>query len=384
MTQKCWPGHIGQWMTIGALAIQLFGCGGGEGGTHARGAATAQQRASTAKALSGTATTANGAPVQANEAPTVVHLEQVSSSRVDRTRFDYVFKLHVNGSSVHVRDGVFTVTTSAGGTQVIDGMARAGSVNADRHYMLDDTITLRQDRTKPFDPARLAFSFSGQLADTLTPDGDVQIGPVAFYVTGGRPGHEGGFKSDASDPLAGDDVQLNAIVLGSPANVSYQLLNEAGAVLGTAPLTKLWADRNDHTAILVVPSQPFSIKLAATTASGAVVAWTSDLYSPRRLSARFAPSKGATFRYGDRIDAHVVVSPVQDAGGVQVSLLLPSGFAADRTSWQVTRGASATRLPVQVQAPASGPGGSFYEFVVLSSTGPAAPRWTSRTELLAR
>lgn len=359
-------------MLLMAELLVLAGCGGHDHAPAATAPLQTQgdaqaQRLPRARALS--APLSGGGAVMPHQAPEVVHLAQVSAKRVDRTRFDYVLVLHVRGAGQHIRDGVFTVASTASATQVVDGVARAGTVNAERLVVLADTITVRHDRSVPFDLAKLVFSFEGRFADTVAPAGDLQIGAVSFYVEGGRPGHEGGFKSNDSDPLAGQQVQLNAVITGDVTRARYELLDTTGRVLQDGALARLWAHRDDHTALLTVPAQPFAIRVHAQAASGAPVTWTSDPYTPRLLSAAWVPRSGAAFRHGDRLDGELRVTATPAGQGAEVRLLLPPGFTADRVQWQVPAGAAAQRLPVQVQTPASGPAGTFYDVLVSVSTG---------------
>ncbi len=354
------------WALVASVLL-LVGCGGGRDTAGAKVAASDAPRQPTMRALS--VPLAGGGAVAPHQAPTVVHLEQVSAKRVDRTRFDYVFKLHVKGAGQHIRDAVLTATSTAPGTQVVDGMAQAATLNADRYVVLADTITIRHDRSQPFDVSKLVFSFEGRFVDTVVPAGDLQIGAVTFYVAGGRPGHEGAFKSNDSDPLAGQQVQLNAVINGAVASASYELLGAAGQILQNGTLARLWAQRDDHTTMLVVPTQAFSIRVTAVAASGASVTWTSDPYTPRVLSAALVPSGRTAFRYGDRLDAEVRVTAAPAGQAAEVRLLLPPGFTADRLSWQVPAGSPALRLPVKVQTPASGRAGTFYDIPVAVLAG---------------
>ena len=377
------------WLSLGtSLCVAVLGgCGGGDGKAAATASSAALRIGPTAKALStsqgGATATAVSTAVAPHQAPTIVRLEQISATRVDRTRYDYVFALHVKGSGLHIKDGAFTGTATGIGSQVLDGQAKATSINAGRYYVLDDTITVRHDRTHPFDPTKLVFAFVGTLVDRVSPGG-VQIGTVSFYVPGGRPGHEGYFKSNFAEPLAGQEVQLNVAIQGVPTTVTYQLLELSGSPLSEASLKKLWPERDDHTAMVTVPPQPFKIKVSAVGADGAAIAWVSDTYLPRTLSAAFAPKSGAVFRHGEKLEAAVVVAPVQGAGGARVSLILPPGFTADRTNWLVPTSGTFTRIPVLVQTPASGPASSFYELAVAIKGGLNPERWIATTQLLGR
>lgn len=92
----------------------------------------------------------------------VVELVKVSEVRVSRTGFDFIFKVRVsNPGPTAYKDVVLTLTAAGAGASVIDGAVALGSIGAGASVLAGDTITIRQDRTRPFDPAALVWQIVG-------------------------------------------------------------------------------------------------------------------------------------------------------------------------------------------------------------------------------
>ena len=91
----------------------------------------------------------------------VVSLTKVSETRINRTTYDYVFKITVKNSGQDYA-GVKAKIVSAGqGVTVIDGDVAVGDLAAGASATPTDTITLRQDRTHQFNQADLVWNFTG-------------------------------------------------------------------------------------------------------------------------------------------------------------------------------------------------------------------------------
>lgn len=101
-----------------------------------------------------------GAPAVQAE-PTVVGYELVSSTRVDRTRFDYRYRVRVQNAAPAYTNASFTVTSSVASTQVIEAVVAMGEVPANTSSLSTDTFTIRQDRLVAVNLAALAWRFSG-------------------------------------------------------------------------------------------------------------------------------------------------------------------------------------------------------------------------------
>ena len=84
--------------------------------------------------------------------------ELVSSRRVSRTAFEYEYRPAVIGDQMDRQNVSVEVTSSGGSTEVVDGSAVFGAVQAGETVFSSDTIVLRQDRRSPFDPGVLSYA----------------------------------------------------------------------------------------------------------------------------------------------------------------------------------------------------------------------------------
>lgn len=148
---RCWIHSLGL-----ALALGLSACGGGN--DAAVGTSDGVKRAALAAV----------AASEADQA-TVVAVSQVSEKRISRTVFEYVFNVTVLNSASPQTDVQATVASVGTGTTVIDGLVVVGSMAANAQVTSADTITLRHDRTYPFDLAKLTWRFSGAVPLTAQP-----------------------------------------------------------------------------------------------------------------------------------------------------------------------------------------------------------------------
>jgi hypothetical protein len=88
-------------------------------------------------------------------------LSKEGEARVSRTEFRFDYRVEVaNGGASAVTGVEVTVTSSSPVTQVTDGAASLGFAPAGGAGVTTDTISIVQDRTVPFDPAVLSFSFA--------------------------------------------------------------------------------------------------------------------------------------------------------------------------------------------------------------------------------
>lgn len=94
-------------------------------------------------------------------AAAVTGLSKVSETRVGRTSYEYVFKVTVKNTGGAYRGVVATITGVGTGTMVIDGTVSIGELATGATVTASDTITLRHDRSFPFDTAALAWTFTG-------------------------------------------------------------------------------------------------------------------------------------------------------------------------------------------------------------------------------
>lgn len=139
-----------------ALALGLSACGGGDGVELA--ATNGVKRAGLAAVTK----------AEADQAE-VVAVSQVSEKRISRTVFEYVFNVSVLNGALPQTDVQATVASVGTGTTVVDGLVVVGSMAANAQVTSADIITLRHDRTYPFDLAKLTWRVSGTVPLTAQP-----------------------------------------------------------------------------------------------------------------------------------------------------------------------------------------------------------------------
>jgi hypothetical protein len=132
------------------VLLAMAGCGGGSGQAGDQQAASGRQQA-----------LAVGSPAGGSLAGlSVDSLTLTAERRISRTVFEYDYRLRVaNAGGPLVGVTVALVGTGAG-TQVVDGFAVAGALAAGAMGTTSDTITIRQDRTKPLQLSQLSWHFA--------------------------------------------------------------------------------------------------------------------------------------------------------------------------------------------------------------------------------
>jgi hypothetical protein len=95
-------------------------------------------------------------------------LTLVSSTRIDRTRFEFTYRalLHNDGTR-DVGSASAVLVSSAPGTEVIEATLGFGPTPAGGTSTSLDTVTIRHDRSVRFDPARLAWTITPSFASGL-------------------------------------------------------------------------------------------------------------------------------------------------------------------------------------------------------------------------
>lgn len=93
-------------------------------------------------------------------APAVTQLTLVNEVRISRTAYNLTYQITVQNDST-VRAGVIATLTGAGqGTSIIDSSAVVGDLAANAVGSPADTITVRHDRTRPFDRSALVWQIT--------------------------------------------------------------------------------------------------------------------------------------------------------------------------------------------------------------------------------
>ena len=149
-------GRLGATLLAIFAAAVLVACGGGGGG----GASTTSSEP--ALAAGGPDTTALK-DVNVTDSSTVVQValgEKVSETRVNRTVFEYVYKLSVTGGAQALQGVTANLTGGGTGLSVVQGTVYIGDLPAGASATPPGTITIRQDRTSAFDANALTWTLT--------------------------------------------------------------------------------------------------------------------------------------------------------------------------------------------------------------------------------
>jgi gamma-glutamyltranspeptidase/glutathione hydrolase len=145
--------RLAQHTLLALSAAVLSACGGGQ---PEGGSAQAQASGERAQALA-----AKGTEAISTASASVVAVTQLAERRVNRTVYDYDFKVTVQNGSV-AQSGISAVLTAVGaGSTILDGQVLVGDLAAGASATPADTITLRVDRSLPFNLASLVWNLSG-------------------------------------------------------------------------------------------------------------------------------------------------------------------------------------------------------------------------------
>lgn len=292
--------------------------------------------------------------------PSIEGIDLVSTTRFDRTKFDYKFALRVKGDTKHYDTGTFTATMVAPGSTLLNNKINTGRIDSGSFFRSADTITIRHDRTFPFDRSKLTFTFTGKLSASSIPSVGPTIGRVNFHEFGGRPGHEGSVPIRTEDPIAGTSLALEATIFDNVNVAQYTFRNASGGILSTGNLPLLSPELYLFVVNIVIPTTKFTVEVKATGTDGKSNVWQSRLYTPQTFTARLEPATGV-FTYGQTIPAKIVATSTTASGDYTVSLLRPSDFAGEVGPWNVTISpGKSVEIPVQIITPMSGPHAAFY------------------------
>jgi hypothetical protein len=202
-------GFARRWAACLGAAGVLVACGGG-------GSAPTSENLQSAP-LEAYAIAVSSAAIS----PSVIGLTKVSETRVNRTTFDYVFKVTVQNGSQTLSNVTATVVGTGPGTTVIDGNAALGDMGASASATSTDTITLRQDRTLIFELALLSWQVAGT---PVAVPASLQLSPTQWVIGAGSPVAITSKVLDSS----------NQVIVPAPA-VNFQLVPVVNSATGTAP-----------------------------------------------------------------------------------------------------------------------------------------------------
>jgi feruloyl esterase len=184
-------------LALAAAAI-LVACGGGGGAAPGSTDTSLAAGAPSATALQSVAIADSAAVVQ------VALGEKLSETRINRTVFEYAYRLTVTNGSQAVQGLVVQLTGGGGGLTVTQGTVFVGDLAAGASATPAGTITFRQDRTMAFDASALVWALSpfqppsaatcaalaGKVGETSLFPPTVSITSATFTAaSGGTPEH---------------------------------------------------------------------------------------------------------------------------------------------------------------------------------------------------
>ena len=164
--------------------------------------------------------------------------QTLTETRITRTVFDYVMQVSVTNSDTKMARGVTaTVTSTSPRTNIVEGTVTFGSIAPGLAAAGADTFTLRHDRTVPFDPAVLQWTFvkvpadptvaapssptmltSATVAGTTDPGASIEIVGGAQTITGTAHATTGVF--NLSVPLQSNRLNPLFVTAFNPAGRS--------------------------------------------------------------------------------------------------------------------------------------------------------------------
>jgi hypothetical protein len=210
----------------------------------------------------------------------VAALERVSSARISRTVFEFIYRIRVTNVGEELGGVIATLSSLSPATEVVDMHVEVGDIPAGGTVSSNDTFTIRHDRTVPFDPSALSWTID---ARSMVPSA-LRINEVRF------------------SPL--------------PANAPFAELWNSGTrplSLGTFQL------RNERGDVFALPG-------SVTLAPGGFALVLFD---------------GGSGVSGGTI--HANDGAFLDAANGELVMLGPSGFAVDRVAWGPLASGSATQ-----------------------------------------
>jgi len=144
---------------------------------------------------------------------TVTGMNQVSSTRVGRTTYDFVYTINVTNGAQALNGAVATVTATAAatGTTIVQGAVSLGNLAAGAAITSTNTFTLQQDRLYAFNPAGLSWVVTGTPVDTV---------PNVVNLS----------QSVASSAITGAGLKVGTVTTASSATVP------SGSVISQSPL----------------------------------------------------------------------------------------------------------------------------------------------------
>jgi PASTA domain-containing protein len=247
-------------------------------------------------------------------AATVTGINEVSSTRVGRTTYDYVFTINVSNGAQALNSAVATVTATAAatGTTIVQGTVALGNLAAGAAITSTNTFTLQQDRTYAFNPAGLSWVVTGTPVDTV---------PNVVGLT----------QSAASSAITGAGLTVGTVSTASSSTVP------SGSVISQSPTAGAIATAGSAVNLSVstgpppvtVPNVVGLTQAAASSAikaAGLVVGTVSSASSstvPSGSVISQSPSAGASATAGSAVTLTVSSGPAGGGIGKQINYQPP-------------------------------------------------------------
>ena len=144
----------------------------------------------------------------------VQKMDLVSSQRMNRTEFRYSYTVDALNTGGLAHSVTATVTSTSSSTKIVSGTLEFGDVQAGAVATSSNTFTLQQDRTVPFDPHALVFTFqTGNRPPVADP------GPDQRVVVGDTVQLDGSGSTD----MDGDSLMFRWTFVSAPAGSGVQL-----------------------------------------------------------------------------------------------------------------------------------------------------------------
>ncbi len=234
-------------------------------------------------------------------AASVTGTQLVSTVRTGRTTFDFSYRVVVQNGTPALNAAAVSVTSNSPATVVVKGSANLGNLAANSTVTSADVVTIRQDRTVPFDAPALTWRVTGTpvIANVIVPNVVNQTQAAATTAITGA-GLAVGTVTQNSSPT----VPAGSVISQNPA---------AGA--SVAPGSAVALDVSTGPAKVIVPNVDNQTQAAATTAisgAGLTVGAITLAYSttvPAGSVISQNPAAGASVAPGSAVSLTVSVGP---------------------------------------------------------------------------
>jgi hypothetical protein len=275
----------------------------------------------------------------ATAAPVVDGVDLVSISRVNRTEFQYTYRLRVRGDEHSYANARFVVVSKNKATTVIEPIVFLGGLDAGSAVRPTDTFMIKQDRTVPFDLSSLDFTFYGQEVGVSANGEAVRIGRLAFVEDGGRPEHPGSFAIQDVNPAGGAQVMMLVDVFGNVTSAKYEFLDQSQGVIAEGPLilaVEQPAGGGAFAAAVITPLQPYRIRITALgTVDTENAVWQSaHVYQPKSVALKIVPAKGI-LAPGETASLKLQVKSASASGEYRLLLFWPTDLTGPTGPWTV-------------------------------------------------